>query len=789
MFIAVDRVQGFVERVQQPEKASGSSDGAPPRVVMAEDGEVYECSTCGCEFKTAAEHRIHALSAWHRHNMREVAKAARGQPGRIIRSLQEFKALEADSVDQNTKKKSQDCVNTAVPAPRRRNRSRSPPSPRRRAEVLSEATIDLDGRATRLAVHRAVLSDDTSRKLRFDSPQEFFSAISSLATHTHWAVLLLHGGRFAGAVFKLSPRLDACERAVHKAFARYTVRRKQGGSQGGKDAHSGKTIKSAGSSIRRHNEAKLREEVLSLLTSWSSLLDKCDRVFIFAPSRNRQTLYQEGSPLRKGDRRIRGVPVTTGRPTSAEVTRVFRTLATPRYDAAELASNNEATAETKSENSNCSGKGQDEQAQRGDREGSSIGSVESKVDAGSSLSEKEQDSKETSSKRTWTGPEAALLSYLERTRETSATSAPSTEPEPPKELLGLCENAGIDEGADWEIGLLLAAADAAIQRKNNTALQYLLAVPDAETELDMSLEHWGYRTLLHRAAQGGNAGAVSSLLAAGADPTRCGVDGVTPATFSSDAKTRLAFVEFARKHPDMHDWKRARVQVPTAAGASVSKKKRKKRKKRKKKATAPKADPASAGAPPQANQHVLRTPSWQCPACTLANRADATLCDACGTPRGRSQPITPAPASTWSCTRCTFCNTESRPQCEVCGGSRPTKLTLKQVPVTTPAQAKRGIPVLGKSSRKPESKAGSKPPRNEAKERVKRIFHAYLEQLTQGCGAVSPCRNEFCKGAAQFKAPLSRAAAVQRALRLVKQYNSARLCPNMRRKVADGNAQ
>jgi len=60
------------------------------------------------------------------------------------------------------------------------------------------------------------------------------------------------GGHFAGVCFERDKVVN------HKTIHRYTVRRKQGGSQSSKD-NAGKKIKSAGASIRRYNEMALQQ--------------------------------------------------------------------------------------------------------------------------------------------------------------------------------------------------------------------------------------------------------------------------------------------------------------------------------------------------------------------------------------------------------------------------------------------------------------------------------------------------------------------------------------------------
>ena len=71
---------------------------------------------------------------------------------------------------------------------------------------------------------------------------------------SQWAVFMLGGGHFAGAVFR------GAEPILHKTFHCYTVRAKQGGSQGASDNSRGHA-KSAGASLRRYNEQALVQHV------------------------------------------------------------------------------------------------------------------------------------------------------------------------------------------------------------------------------------------------------------------------------------------------------------------------------------------------------------------------------------------------------------------------------------------------------------------------------------------------------------------------------------------------
>lgn len=84
-----------------------------------------------------------------------------------------------------------------------------------------------------------------SRQELVNCCQEGFRSLPSKTTS---CVLLISGGRFAGALFRENQVVQ------HKSFQRYTTRRKQGGSQSAHDQQ--RHAKSAGASIRRHHEGE-----------------------------------------------------------------------------------------------------------------------------------------------------------------------------------------------------------------------------------------------------------------------------------------------------------------------------------------------------------------------------------------------------------------------------------------------------------------------------------------------------------------------------------------------------
>lgn len=124
-----------------------------------------------------------------------------------------------------------------------------------------------------------------------------------------WAVCALRSGHFAGAVFK------GTEAVIHKALHRYTIRAKSGGSQAAQDS-TGKKTKSAGSTLRRHGQQRLAEEIQELMTDkWSGELAACDIIFVSVSKRMRATLLgTERKPFVPFSK-VRRLPFMVGKPT------------------------------------------------------------------------------------------------------------------------------------------------------------------------------------------------------------------------------------------------------------------------------------------------------------------------------------------------------------------------------------------------------------------------------------------------------------------------------------------
>ncbi|KAJ1595464.1 hypothetical protein NDA14_006448 [Ustilago hordei] len=166
-----------------------------------------------------------------------------------------------------------------------------------------------------------------------------------------WTVLLLGGGHFATSVIALNPHVITLQGRkqtgaredrslillAHKAFHRYTTRRKQGGGQAAQDA-TGRFAKSAGAQLRRYNEAALGDDVRGLLDTpgWRELISRSEKIWIRAGARAARGLLwswegakaNRGSPLEvaRNDGRLASLPFPTRRPTIGETVRCFLEL-------------------------------------------------------------------------------------------------------------------------------------------------------------------------------------------------------------------------------------------------------------------------------------------------------------------------------------------------------------------------------------------------------------------------------------------------------------------------------
>ena len=147
---------------------------------------------------------------------------------------------------------------------------------------------------------------------------------SQLLSAKYFAVLLYRSGRFAGAVWDQSGNV-----LVHTSFKRYTVRRKNGGSQSKSDKSRGSPAQSVGAHLRRENEKKLTTEVGELVQStWSKFFnDPNCVVFAYASKSLCDDLFVGPLDKTKAPKcTILNVPMSVRDPTFAEVCRVHKAM-------------------------------------------------------------------------------------------------------------------------------------------------------------------------------------------------------------------------------------------------------------------------------------------------------------------------------------------------------------------------------------------------------------------------------------------------------------------------------
>ena len=312
-------------------RACSSGEAAAALQLRSDGSEGLSCSVCGvASFSDVGEQRLHFRSDWHRLNARRRAA------GRPAVRLERFEALcaqaEAGGGDlsdvssisgSEDEEEGQRALGAVAEEGEASGAQRS--DALRGAKVLFEVDGAPEGR--RAAVWRSLLC----RAGEAPSDEQLEVALREVAPAEGklWAVVLAAGGHVAAAVFER--KADGPPVAVaHKTFHRYVVRAKAGGRQSTED-NSGRAPKSAGSSLRRHNEAMLNKETTALLDAWADThLARAERIFVHAPGAAAKAVFASRA-MRRDDTRIRSVPFTTRRPTFSEARRVAAQLAAVEF--------------------------------------------------------------------------------------------------------------------------------------------------------------------------------------------------------------------------------------------------------------------------------------------------------------------------------------------------------------------------------------------------------------------------------------------------------------------------
>ncbi|THH01046.1 hypothetical protein EW026_g1577 [Hermanssonia centrifuga] len=309
--------------LSQPEPPS-----TPPSPPPAATNSARACNIClAAVFADVNEQRTHYRSDWHRYNVKirlnGGSPVGEAQFAQLVDGLEDSISGSESSSDSDVD--SDDAVSALVHKTKRlhcptKSDDESPSSTGPNTPLIWFHSPP----STQLGIYKVLYP---THVLSQHSPQEYLEALKAMQSRIEgegrtWALFMVAGGHFAGAVVRVQrpeddeenedgkaskkgkqkkPKPDT-EVLKHKTFHRYTTRRKQGGSQGANDNAKTKAV-SAGAMLRRYGEQALRDDIRNLIADWADEIDGCER-----------------------DDRLRTFPFPTRRPTQSELNRCLLEL-------------------------------------------------------------------------------------------------------------------------------------------------------------------------------------------------------------------------------------------------------------------------------------------------------------------------------------------------------------------------------------------------------------------------------------------------------------------------------
>ncbi|TFK25601.1 cytoplasmic protein [Coprinopsis marcescibilis] len=317
-----------------------------PEAVLPATGQ-RACSIClGITFNDVDEQRIHFKSDWHRYNVKNKLNGGKAVNeadfGQLVDALDDSLSGSASSSENDSD--DSDTVNKIVN--KTKNLGLRPDSPESSSPHAPQTALVWfhSHPSTQIGVYKALFPPKIEPSSLVDELKKLQAPEPGGRT---WAMFMVAGGHFAGAVVRVSkdgeeeeesgkskkkpkrPKPDM-EVLLHKTFHRYTTRRKQGGSQSVNDNAKG-PAKSAGAQLRRYGEQALRDDIRNLLSEWSEEIIDCERIWIRASTSNRRIFFDyDEAVFQKGDERLRTFPFPTRRPTQSELSRCLLELTKPK---------------------------------------------------------------------------------------------------------------------------------------------------------------------------------------------------------------------------------------------------------------------------------------------------------------------------------------------------------------------------------------------------------------------------------------------------------------------------
>ncbi|KAL4940732.1 hypothetical protein BDV06DRAFT_16058 [Aspergillus oleicola] len=313
------------------------------------------CALCKVSFANVSDQREHVRSDHHKYNVRAQLRGnavldeiqftkAIGELDESISGSESSEEEDEDGADQlTTLLKRQAKISQAV------EEGQGGSTPKTGKHPLLWFSNPVLPTNTSLGVYRALFTNaeqDEPRYLADSLAKKQLAPIYAQKSNgqpqpqtpkPHIFMCMIGGGHFAAMLVSVAPEIHRKQGGIeerqarviaHKTYHRYTTRRKQGGSQSANDASKG-AAHSAGSSLRRYNEATLEKEIRELLQDWRQQINDAQLLFVRAAgSTNRRILFgqHEGQVLKQSDPRLRGFPFSTRRATQNELMRCFKEL-------------------------------------------------------------------------------------------------------------------------------------------------------------------------------------------------------------------------------------------------------------------------------------------------------------------------------------------------------------------------------------------------------------------------------------------------------------------------------
>ncbi|KAF4086658.1 hypothetical protein AMELA_G00086890 [Ameiurus melas] len=563
-------------REEFPDDKSGMDERTDEVVSAGEVSDRKFCSACQCSFEGREEQMEHYKLDWHRFNLKQRLA------GRTPVTVEEFE-----------KKTGMGDVSSISGSDSEDEESRSEDD----NDADGDSIISYGGRLTTrvllqnsqgqyLCLYRCAV-----QKRTIDNEANLVDSLLNISEKTVWVILMTGSGHFAGAVYKGKEVLQ------HKTFHRYTVRAKRGTAQSVRDAQN-RAPKSAGSTLRRYNEAALMKDIQELLKNWAEYLTQADAIFLRTPKYNRSMFFGgREAPLGKKDPRIRSIPFATRRATFSEITRVHNILSVLQiYDKTtdvssilRLSKRRWLKKPSNETNQNAAGQQVDQKEEEEEEEEDSV-QLQMEDLTLTTLHLKEHEIKPSKKKR---------RRRKERTQETTEKDGKLMEKEDSvsrelKDETGNEEKAGKektkgkknqknnkhDEEDEACVLCEFSIRDALYTACKTGDTESLNTLLEQDKHvliqlLNTPIDSAGY-TLLHVASAAAQKHAVTLLLEMGSDPTCRDRKGQTPYAIAPDKESRNMFRKFMAEHPNKYDY--AKAQVPGPLTAEIESKKAEKKK-------------------------------------------------------------------------------------------------------------------------------------------------------------------------------------------------------------------